>query len=55
MNRLLTYDEIAEVLGVCRRTVERLVTRNAIPFVQIGKRVMFNRDTVIAKLSRGAK
>ena len=37
--QLLTYDQAAERLAVCKRQVQRLVDRGAIPFVQIGSSV----------------
>lgn len=40
-SRLLTYDDLAEVLKVDQRTLRRWVRRNEIPYVRLGRRVRF--------------
>jgi excisionase family DNA binding protein len=47
-SEILTPDEVARLLRVSRRTINRLASSQAIPFVRIGKRaVRFKRDAVI--------
>ena len=40
VRRLLTIDEVAEMWGVCRRTIMRLIDRQELPYVLLhgGKR-----------------
>lgn len=37
---LLSLDDVAGVLGVSRRTIERMVTRGEIPIVRVGPRAI---------------
>jgi excisionase family DNA binding protein len=44
--RLLTIQEVAELLNVPERWVRDKVTERAIPFTKIGKHVRFTRDHI---------
>jgi excisionase family DNA binding protein len=47
-SEILTLDEVAGLLRVSRRTINRLVSLQGIPFIRIGKRaVRFKRDAVM--------
>jgi excisionase family DNA binding protein len=46
--RILTPDDVAEILRVSRRKINQLVAAGEIPFVRIGKRrIRFNREAVV--------
>lgn len=50
-HRLLTPDELAELLGVATRTVRRLTLDGTIPHIQVGgRRPRYVRDEVLAAL-----
>lgn len=53
--KLLNYAELAERLGVSQPHVERLAQDGKIPKVQIGRRVAFNYEDVVAALSSNKK
>ena len=40
INRLLTTSEIADLLTVSRRTIDRLVEKNLIPHLRVSNRVI---------------
>jgi excisionase family DNA binding protein len=42
MDRLLTYQELAELLHLSIRYIAKLVNLGQIPFVKIGRSVRFN-------------
>lgn len=45
-----------EILGgISERTVEHLVARKEIPFVKIGRRIMFDPSEVIEALKKASK
>lgn len=43
---LLTKAELGKHLRVSRATVDRLIERREIPYVKIGRRVLFRREDV---------
>jgi len=42
MEKLMTYKEVANQLGVTVRYIAKLVSLDEIPFIRIGKAVRFN-------------
>lgn len=42
--RLLSIDEAAQRLGVCRKTVENLIARKELKAVRIGRRVLIREE-----------
>ncbi len=40
MDRLLCVQEVADLLGVSRATIYRLIQRNGLPFVRFGKELL---------------
>jgi len=52
---LLSQDEVAEMLGVKRRWVERAVGRGDIPHVKVGKLVRIRRSAVLAYIDAQSK
>jgi excisionase family DNA binding protein len=53
--RLLTVEELAEVLGVCRRTVEAMVARGRLPVLRLSRRALrFDLGDVMRALKDGA-
>lgn len=51
--RLLTTDEVAEMLGTGPRFVRRLVTERRIPFIKIGRHVRFTESDVADFIEAG--
>ncbi|MBI4664446.1 MAG: excisionase family DNA-binding protein [Verrucomicrobia bacterium] len=52
-NRLLTKDELAQRLAICRRSVENLMHQRRIPFVRLGgKLVRFDWERVKEALAK---
>lgn len=46
--KLLTVDEVAELLSVSTNSVRQMVHRRQIPFIRIGsKRLRFDQDTIV--------
>src|SRR5438093_10464718 len=50
---LLTYREVARLLRVCQRTVERLVARGELPVVRIGRVPRIARSALMEWVERG--
>ena len=50
--RLLSVEETAQLLGVSRKTVRRLVDQRKITFVRIQRRVLISVDSVEEYLER---
>lgn len=51
LENYLTEDELATELNVCTRTLARWCQKNdGLPFVKMGKRRIFKRDTVVGWL-----
>jgi excisionase family DNA binding protein len=48
---LLTYDDAARLLRVCKRTVERLVARGELPVVRVGRLPRISRAVLTRWLS----
>ena len=49
---LLTREQLATALGICRMTVSRLTKTGRIPFVSVGSRVKrYDREAVVVALS----
>jgi len=46
LNRLLTYEELAEVLQVSPGTLRNWVSQEFIPFVKVGRVVRFDPETI---------
>ena len=36
--QIVTYKQAAEVLGVCQRTLEHIIERGELPYIEIGQR-----------------
>lgn len=51
---LLTYEEAARLLRVCKRTVERLVGRGELPVVRVGRMPRISRAALMQWLERGS-
>lgn len=51
---LLTYDEAARLLRVCKRTVERLVGRGELPVLRVGRMPRISRAALMQWLERGS-
>jgi excisionase family DNA binding protein len=49
---LLTREQLATALGICRMTVSRLTKAGRIPFVSVGRRgKRYDRQAVVVALS----
>lgn len=48
MGKILTAQEVAELLEVSKQTIYRLVRANEIPHFRVGKTVRFNEETITA-------
>jgi excisionase family DNA binding protein len=49
---LLTREQLAAALGICRMTVSRLTKAGRIPFVSVGSRgKRYDREAVVVALS----
>jgi excisionase family DNA binding protein len=49
---LLSIREAAIALGVCERTVWSLAKEQSLPYVRVGRRVLFSRATLEAWIAR---
>ncbi|PRQ05119.1 helix-turn-helix domain-containing protein [Enhygromyxa salina] len=45
--QILTADELAEFLGVNRKTIYEAASRNEIPHCRLGRRLIFERGSVL--------
>jgi excisionase family DNA binding protein len=45
--QILTADAVAELLGVNRKTIYEAATRNEIPHRRLGRRLIFERGSVL--------
>ena len=55
MNRLedmLSADDVAEMLGVNRKTVYEYATKGEIPCKRLGRRLLFYRPTILSWLEK---
>lgn len=49
----ITVDEVAELLGVARKTVYEAAGRGDIPCRRLGRRVLFSRRAIMEWLDNG--
>lgn len=49
---LLTKRDVAELLGISIRTVDKWVSRREIPFVRVGSLVRFERSAIDSWITR---
>jgi excisionase family DNA binding protein len=52
---LMTVDEVAALLRTTRRTVYRYKREGSIPFLRIGRRLLFSRQAVLAWAERESR
>jgi excisionase family DNA binding protein len=52
--QVLTADKVAELLGVNRKTIYEAATRNEIPHRRLGRRLIFERGSVLRWLRQAA-
>ncbi len=52
MNRLLTLSEMSAQLNTCTKAFRQHVNKQKIPYVMVGRRLMFDRDVVVAHLTK---
>ena len=52
--QVLTADELAELLGVNRKTIYEAASRGEIPHRRLGRRLIFERGTVLRWLRQAA-
>ncbi|MFP7238102.1 helix-turn-helix domain-containing protein [Bacillus altitudinis] len=45
-NRTLNAQEVAEELGVCKKTIYKMVKEKKIPFYRIGRLIRFTSDAI---------
>lgn len=51
---LLSIEDVADVFGLSRRTVERMIARGEIPIVRVGPRaIRFRPEDIRALIQRG--
>ncbi len=48
---LVSPDQLAERLGISRRTVQRLTATGLIPCIRIGRLIRYDADKVVAALA----
>ena len=51
----MTADEVAEFIGVDRKTVYEYANRRRIPHRRLGKRLLFSRRAIVAWLGGSAR
>jgi excisionase family DNA binding protein len=51
---LLTYDEAAPLLRVCKRTIERMVGRGELPIVRVGRMPRISRAALTEFVERAS-
>ena len=51
-DKFLTTEEVAELLQVCPRTIERWVKRGLLPVLKIGSLVRYRMEDVINHLNK---
>lgn len=52
MDKLLNVGDVAELLGVSKATVNKLMKDHGMPHLKVGKLVRFNREAVIAWMDK---
>ena len=53
--RLLSTDELAEVLGVSRRTIRVLSSNGALPYIRVGRQLRFRLHDVLSATNNGVR
>ena len=53
--RYLSIDELSELLSIPKNTIYAKTSRREIPYVKIGKRLLFDRKEIESWLSRAQK
>jgi excisionase family DNA binding protein len=46
MEKLMTVSEVAANLGISKSKIYKLTSKQAIPFVKIGSRVLFSHESI---------
>jgi excisionase family DNA binding protein len=57
MEKLLTVKDVAELLGLSQITVYKMIYKDAIPYIKIGRTnrsVRFNKDKIIAWINKNS-
>ena len=49
MEKYRTVDEVAEILGISKKTVYKYTSNKTIPYIKIGSRVLFDDDDLLPK------
>ena len=52
MNKLIGFEEVAELMGIPESTIRKMVTARRIPCVRLGKHVRFDREDIEAWIER---
>ena len=50
---VITADEVAQLLGVDRKTIYAAARRNEIPHRRLGRRLLFERESIVHWLRQG--
>jgi len=43
---LLNVDQTAKVLGLSKFTIRAMINQRRIPFIRLGRRILFSKDTL---------
>lgn len=52
LSRLLSNDEAAELLGISPFSLRGKVSRREVPFVKIGRRVLFRKESLMELIEK---
>lgn len=52
MNKLIGFEEVAELMSIPESTIRRMVTAKRIPCVKLGKHVRFDPEDIEAWIER---
>lgn len=52
MERLLSNDEAAEILGISPFSLRGKVSRREVPFVKLGRRVLFRKENLMELIEK---
>lgn len=55
INRLLTADEVAEILHVKKKSIYQMIYRSQIPCVKLGRTLRFSADDIEAYINQGKR
>jgi excisionase family DNA binding protein len=47
MDKLINVEDVAEILGVSKATVNKMMKERGMPHLKVGKLVRFDRDDVL--------